>query len=1185
MKDKPVLVLAGVPFGGLRVETQMKTAKLLLLMLSALSGIALAQDTATLTGTVRDNTGAVIPGAAVEIKNQSTDTLRELKTNSAGEYVAAALAPGQYNITVTAPGFLKYRAEGVILRVAQNARIDISMKVGSIHEEITIHGEGLAQVNTESAELGGTITGKELVQLQLNGRNFTQLITLVPGVSNQTGQDEGEVGADANVHYSVNGGRTEYNNWEIDGGDILDNGSNFSLNVYPSVEAIDEVQVLTSNYGAQYGKNGSGTVEVELKSGTNAFHGSVWEFLRNEAFNAHNYFDPVGTPVAGYHKHDFGYSIGGPIWKDHTFFYWLQNWRREVVPFNFFNFVPSVANRSGNFTDVCSAGLDCPLDPNTGQPYLNNQIPFIDPDAQALLPMIPLPNATNAGQAVFQAAVAQPTHWFENLVRIDHDFNPKVRAMFQYIHDSWNKISGVESFESTNFPTIRTNFLGPGVAAVARVTATLSPTWLNEFVVTYTTDHLRIINNNPSVWTRTSSNFTMPGLFPNFNGKLPDICLSTSGAYGGGFCEGPYANPWSNSNPTFTYRDNVTKSLGKHKLTFGGYFENAEKNEYAFTDQGGDLTFDSTVQISSGNAFADLLMGNIANFQQSNTQPKYHINYKLFEPYFQDDYHIFKNLTLNLGMRVSLFGTFWERNHSISNWDPRAYNPATAPQIDDGSGPTGVEGALILTPGTTPFDGIAQCGLGSVPRGCLKGHLFNPAPRLGFSWDPFGNGKMAIRGGYGIFYEHTNGQEGNAENMEGSPPLVLQPTQFNIVGYNNVGGNGLLFPLSTVSIPDAVQWPYVQQWNLDIQRDLKWHAVATLAYVGSKGTHLTLTHEENSISPVPAAQNPYQPGQPITSYDCSWGQGGSQPNVITDNLGVPINAVTSFGAPVNYVPPTSPSGIPSGPAVNLSVACGNDPNPFRQFYSLDSLQRVEPTANSNYNAFQFSLRKTDGPLTLDIAYTYSHSLDDSSDNLDGNFVNSRDIHSNYASSNYDQRHILTASWVYEEPYFKGHGWSHTFFGGWEFAGIMTAQSGTPLSVVDGIFGDNAGVADGISGNGSYADRVGDPHATPDPSCTVPATKAMPLFNCLAFSPPQGLTFGNSGRNSLNMIHRTNFDMSVYKIFKPKEKINVQFRAEAFNIFNHTQWNGLDNFVGTPTFLYPTGAHMPRVLQFAIRITF
>ena len=1152
----------------------------------SLAPVAFAQDTATLTGTVRDNSGAVLPGATVTLKNTATGIIHKLQTNSAGEYVAAALPPGQYNLSVVVPGFRTYQADGVILRVAQNARIDVALQVGNIHEEVTVHGEGLAQVNTQSSEVGGTITGKELTQLQLNGRNFTQLITLVPGVSNQTGQDEGVVGAEGSISYSVNGGRTEYNNWEVDGGDMMDNGSNFSLNVYPSVEAIDEVQVLTSNYGAQYGKNGSGTVEVETKSGTNQFHGSVWEFARNEAFNAHNYFDVPGTPKAGYKKHDFGYSVGGPIWKNHTFFFWLQNWRRENVPYNFFNFVPSMANRQGNFNDVCNVPdpTDCPFDPNTGNPFDNNQLPSIDPNGQALLAMIPEPNLGSGAQSIFAAAVGQPTHWREDLIRLDHDFSSNIRFTFRAIHDSWDTTKATVTWGGESFPTIGTHFIGPGVELVARLTATASPTLLNEFVASYTTDHIQQINTNPSVWTRTDS-FTMPGLFPDFGGKLPGICLSTSGAYGGGFCEGPTAFPWENSNPTFTLRDNLTKSLGKHKLVFGAYFMNAEKNEMAYTDLGGDLGFDSTSPVSTGNAFADLLMGNIANFSQASSQPKYHINFKIFEPYIQDDYHIRKNLTLNLGLRISLYGTFWERNHLISNWRPSAYDPATAPQLDIDGSVTGQLGALIPGAGN-PFDGMVQCGVAGVPRGCLSGHLFNPAPRLGFSWDPLGNGKMAIRGGYGIFFEHTNGMEANAEDLEGTPPIVQTPTQYNITGYDNVGGQGLLFPLSTTSIPDQAVWPYVQQWHLDVQRELVRNTVATLAYVGAKGTHLTLQRELNQLPLIPTSLNPYKPGQPITDFDCSWGPDSSQPNVTLDGYGVPINAVTSFGAPVPYTPPSSPGGPPSGPAVNLAVACGNDPDLYRTNYpGLNSIQRVEPVANSNYNALQFSLRKTSGDLTLDVAYTYSHSLDNSSDNQDSNFVNSSNLHQNYASSNYDQRHILTVAWTYALPFFRGKGLAHTFFGGWQYNGIMTAESGTPFSVVNGVYGDSAGVADGTTGIGSYADRIGDPHTSINCPALADGTKGVPLFNCAAYAQTQGLTFGNSGRNSLNNPHRTNFDMSVYKNFKPTEKIQVQFRAEAFNVFNHTEWNGVNPYVSTTNFLFSTGAHMPRVLQFALRVTF
>jgi hypothetical protein len=429
-------------------------------------GLAVAQDTASLTGSIRDGTGAFVPQAQVIVRNAENGMTRILATNSAGEYVAAGLLPGRYDITVTATGFRKYQVQGVMLRVAQDARVDAVLQVGNAHEEVTVNGEAAAQVNTQSSELGGTITGKEILQLQLNGRNFTQLIKLVPGVSDQTGQDEGVVGAQGNVQYSVNGGRTEYNNWEVDGGDMMDNGSNFSLNVYPSVEGIAEVQVLTSTYGAQYGKNGSGTVEVETKSGTNQFHGSVWEFARNEAFNAHNYFDLPGTPVAGYHKHDFGYSVGGPIWKNHTFFFWLQNWRREVVPYNFFNYVPSLAERQGNFSDQCApinpAPTDCPFDPNSGNPYPNNTIPFIDPNGQILVNMIPPSNASFQGTPVFAAAVPEPTHYLENMVRIDHDFNSKVRATFRLIHDSWDTTNATVTWGNENFPTIGTRFVGPG---------------------------------------------------------------------------------------------------------------------------------------------------------------------------------------------------------------------------------------------------------------------------------------------------------------------------------------------------------------------------------------------------------------------------------------------------------------------------------------------------------------------------------------------------------------------------------------------------------------------------------------------------------------------------------------------------------------------------------------------------
>ena len=283
---------------------------ILLSLIFCISFVAFGQDTATLTGTVRDPSGAVLPGATATVQNKTIGLDRSVTTNADGDYLFPGLQPGTVDLTISAHGFQTYVATGVVLRVAQKVRIDATLAVGEVAEKVEVSGESVGQVDTQTAEVGSTVTGKEVSQLELNGRNFTQLVTLTPGVSNQTGQDEGAVGIDGNVSYSVNGGRVEYNNWEIDGGDNMDNGSNDTLNVYPSVDAIAEFRVLTSNYGAQYGRNGSGTIEVETKSGTSQFHGDAYEFLRNEDFNARNFFEQQRAP---YKKNDFGYTLGGPF--------------------------------------------------------------------------------------------------------------------------------------------------------------------------------------------------------------------------------------------------------------------------------------------------------------------------------------------------------------------------------------------------------------------------------------------------------------------------------------------------------------------------------------------------------------------------------------------------------------------------------------------------------------------------------------------------------------------------------------------------------------------------------------------------------------------------------------------------------------------------------------------------------
>src|SRR3984957_3456362 len=473
-------------------------------------GALFAQSSGSITGTVLDNSGAVVAGADVLVSDPSTGFRRATASNSDGNYLVAGLGAGTYNVTISAPNFRKFEARRVILRSGEKIRVDTKLLVGQVASTVVVEGSTVGKVDTQSSELAGTITGAQISQLELNGRDFTTLIKLVPGVSDQTGQEDGTVGPAGSVSYAVNGGRTEFNNWEIDGGEVLDTGSNANINVYPNIDALAEVWVLTSTYGAQYGRNGSGTILANTKSGTNAFHGEGFEFIRNAAFNAHYYFDEPGTAKTYYNKNDFGYIVGGPIRKDKLFFFWSQEFRRENVPVvqnNPTQYLPNAAERAGNFTDVCPAAgtpfvrgnpvdsnelvnINCPAEHKHGEdangnPILvgfpKNIIPsnLLDPvNTNPIVANIPNPNA-NGGHSLF-GTYSAPISWHEELIKVDDDISSKVRANIRFIHDSWTQNTPQSPWTQPSIPAIGGTIQGPGISVVTRVTATLSPHLPNE---------------------------------------------------------------------------------------------------------------------------------------------------------------------------------------------------------------------------------------------------------------------------------------------------------------------------------------------------------------------------------------------------------------------------------------------------------------------------------------------------------------------------------------------------------------------------------------------------------------------------------------------------------------------------------------------------------------------------------
>ncbi len=1123
--------------------------------------IALAQkDTGAILGTVLDASGAAVPNAEVSATDVATNYTYTATTDSIGQYVMSPVRVGTYRVSAKSPGF-KTTVQTITLEVQQRARVDFAVQPGELKELVEVTGRAPV-LETDTSERGQVINSLYMQGLPLNGRNPVQLAQLTAGVtfSEPGARDESGFG------FSANGARSLQNNFLLDG---IDNNSNLPdlLNeanyvVMPSVDALQEFKVQTNTYSAELGRANGAVVNATLKSGTNAFHGVLYEFLRNDKLDARNFFDPSRPP---YKQNQFGATLGGRIIRDKLFFFTDYEGLRVRQGLTNTALVPTAAQASGDFTsqlDLTSPTgiLDCngkmtyageifdtrltqasgasptgycgvPFGYNaSGMP--SNVIPSSrqDPLAQKLMALFPAPNANGSGYNYVSNPVLQQDR-DQGDVRVDQVFSPKDTAFYRFsISRSPSIIPGPFPgyADGGGFFTGDQSFNGYNVAISE--THVFSPTRVNELRLGY--NRLRASRFQFNYNTDVSGQIGFPGVpysQGSDNGGLPQISFSDAATLGS-----PTYLPSLEIQNTYSASDTFTLIHGGQTWKFGGDYRPEEFTIYQPAAPRGSLSFgpvytDNPGQPGSGGSgLASFLAGqtdggNINNLHNVDYTRK---NYSLF---VQNDWRVTPKLTLNLGLRWEFFGVVKERFSSQAN-----FNPITG-QLDIPSSSN-----VQLTPTFAQLFTVNH----SAPAGLINSDYNNFAPRIGFAYQAMS--KLVIRSAFGIFYNASENGPYSNPSQGFNPPYFVSQTFVSPCGLPSanpasldcsVPGMGFLnqgFPANSLIDPNTptlfsmdpnMRTPYVTQWHMTLQYQAGPNTLLEAGYVGSKGTKLYTFGNLNQASPSADPSAPYAPRRPF-------------------------------------------------PAIDTSISYLN------------------AAGNSEYNGLQTKFQhRFSGGLSLLANYTWSHALGNASNaNLGAQnndsfrwFAHPEWEHGNL---DFDVRHRFVFNYIWEVPYGRGKhfgaqapGVVEAVLGNWEFSGITTISSGTWYTVTDG--------------NANFANSDGQqrPDAVPGQSPTGTPCVPGTFFNTCAFTDPAPGSFGNVGINTVRGPGLQNWDMSFQKNFPIGESRRLEFRADMFNIFNHANFlfaqpgpqnsNNATVF-GTPSFGYVTAARAPRQIQFGLK---
>jgi hypothetical protein len=1065
--------------------SQLAAQRAVVMVVLLLASAASAQTTGSLVGKSTDPSGAVLPGVTVRATNQATSFSREATTGVSGEYVISLLPVGRYTITAQKGGFGIYKLPDVVVNVNENVRVDLPLSLGKVVESVSVSASAVADVETRSATLGKVIDEAKIADLPLNGRNFLNLAVLQPGVvpamslgSNNTPEFPGGEKSD----FQVNGLRLQSNNFLLDG---ADNNEPFlgTAMATPSPDALEEFKILTNDYGAEFGGGGGSIVNIITKGGTNQFHGSIYEFFRNDVLDAENFFAIKKDKLR---RNQFGGTFGGPIIKDRTFFFFnyegfrLRQGQTQIAT------VPSDLQRAGIF----AAGT----------------VTSIDPTAAALLPLIP---RANVGTNEFVSSPVQVQDTDQYNARIDHKITNKNYLSGRYFlidgsndRNFTNTLFGVP-INLPNFP-LKDNYRIQNLALTD--THFFTSTFSNELRFGFNRGRfdsaISAIVRDPA-----SFGFNLPSTKAVHN--MPLIALAGYTAFGT-FNDSP---SYRREN-TYQIQDNVTWLRGRHSIKYGVQILKNQMNIPSSDSIGeGAFLFLPEVETATTNyvpipdAFANFLQGQFNLFTQAGGVTTRAWRFSSYNFYFQDELRVARNFTLTLGLRYELPIPPTDTQNRVV-----AYRPGAQSTVHPNAPP-----------------GLLFVGDMGITRSTIQTDKNNFAPRIGFAWDPKGNGKTSLRGGYGVFYDRLIGLLPFQFGLD--PPFDIIPSIPNFVENHVIPGSSFgdpfaggspfagktaqevaaanIFPLfSFLQVMDPrMRTPYVQQWNLTYQTQVASDTVLEVGYLGTKGTKLV---------------------QPVD--------------------------------------------------LNTQVGKGRPLEPF--YFQLSNYQTTD---NSSYQALQISGNKRMSyGLTFLGSYTWSHAIDGGS--IPVNFLNpnseaifpedKNNLRLDRGNSAFDTRHRFVLSALYELPFFKASGgFARWALGNWQVNGILTWQAGFPFTVLD---------TSDPNRDGQPTDRpnqVGNPFG---PGTRTP----QQWFDPAAFVHPPPGTDGLVGRNSLTGPGISNLDFSLFKNLPITERQNLQFRAEFFNLFNHPNFDIPVNDFNSPAVGQIHNTRLPnRQVQFALRYSF